>query len=222
MSHYLSDMVQGLLRLPDDQTFPPDADLSPFYTNWGFSVYRTAYGPSSDRQWQTLVDKIRAQAVAEVKLHSGPDQEHSGDRDDGGDQSALQLLSLFRLDLHSDPATLKDADMDRVRQIYRDAVEGVPMHADRQSCFRLFLLVDDEVLAGAANGESWIKCVQVDYDAADYVPRNTRVGGQRYFGWMKMTTRSLLDLWSSLQSWDLQRIAPPTIGGMHLEVWDGD
>ena len=38
---------------------------------------------------------------------------------------------------------------------------------------------------------------------------------------MKMTTRSLLELWHLLQVQELQTIAPPTIGGMHSTVWNG-
>jgi len=147
----------------------------------------------------------------EIKVH---DAENDG-------QESEHLLSLFRLDLRSDPDILKDADMDRVRQLYREAVGGAPMHAEEQTCFRLFLLADEEVLAGVAGSEFQIKCVQVDYEAADYVPKNTRMGGQRYFGWMKMTTRSLLELWHLLQVQELQTIAPPTIGGMHSTVWNG-
>lgn len=46
----ISDLVKGQLRLPEDQIFPAGADLNPYYRNWGFTVYRTAYGPSLDQQ----------------------------------------------------------------------------------------------------------------------------------------------------------------------------
>jgi hypothetical protein len=28
------------------------------YRNWGFTIYRTGYGPSSDQQWQRLLETI--------------------------------------------------------------------------------------------------------------------------------------------------------------------
>lgn len=88
--------------------------------------------------------------------------------------------------------------------------------------YRVFFVVDEESIDSIMEKEPWIKCVQVDYDAAQYVPKNRRVGGQRYFGWIIMTASSVLGLWESLTDQDLHLIAPPTIGGLHLTVWDSD
>lgn len=51
------------------------------------------------------------------------------------------------------------------------------MNAGEPPRRRLFLLVDAEVVASATRGESSIKCVQAHYEAADYVAKNTRLGG---------------------------------------------
>lgn len=140
----------------------------------------------------------------EIKVHE----------EESDSQDSEHLLSLFRLDLRSDRDTLKDADMDRVRQLYREAVGSAPMHAEEQTCFRLFLRADEEeVFAGVARSEFQIKCVQVDYEAADYVPKNTRMGGQRYFGWMKMTTRSFLELWHCCRSRNCRQLRPLRLAG---------
>ena len=37
---------------------------------------------------------------------------------------------------------------------------------------------------------------------------------------MKMTTGSVLGLWSELGYHGLERIAPPTVGGELLEIWE--
>lgn len=209
---FISATLNALLRLPEDQIFSAGEDLSPYYRNWGFTVYRTAYNPSLDQVWQALIEKIHAQVADGVNAYCGEE----------GDQPRRHLISLFRLDPRSDLDLLKDADMDRVRHIYRESAGGAPMHGEEQTCFRLFPLADEEVLTGVPKSQFQIKCVQADYKAADYVPRNTPMGGQRYFGWMKMTTRGLLDFWSLLRVRNLESIAPPTIGGMQLTVWDRD
>lgn len=85
----ISILVGGQLRLPEDQIFPAGANQRPYYKNWGFTVYHTAYGPSPDQQWQALVDKIQAQVADEIKAH--------GEDDDG--QDGEKLLSLLRLDI---------------------------------------------------------------------------------------------------------------------------
>ncbi|KAI3542565.1 hypothetical protein CSPX01_06770 [Colletotrichum filicis] len=71
-----------------------DGDVSEFYGSWGFTIYRTAYGPGTDAQWRTLLDKIRAQVVSEIECYL-----EAGDED-----VAAQLKSLFVLDARSDAA----------------------------------------------------------------------------------------------------------------------
>ncbi|KAF2731445.1 hypothetical protein EJ04DRAFT_367798 [Polyplosphaeria fusca] len=207
-----SEFLQSLLRLPDDQIIPPDADLSPFYRTWGFTVFRTSYKDGSDQHWQSLLDKIASQ-VSIVVLGSDSSRQ--------GNPVAQQIMSLFRLDARSKFELLNNLEMDQVRQLYKDGVGGQPMNSDERSR-RCFLLADDEVLEGVSYNESWVKCVDVDYIAADHIPRNTRLGGQRYFGWMKMATQSVSQLWDMLGSRHLVGIAPPTIGGSHLTVWESD
>ncbi|KAF2704050.1 hypothetical protein K504DRAFT_463126 [Pleomassaria siparia CBS 279.74] len=67
----------------------------------------------------------------------------------------------------------------------------------------------------------WVKCVEVDYLASEHVGGNPRAGPQRYFGWMKMECGcSVPQLWSGLMCNWLSGIAPPTIGGRCLEIWE--
>ncbi|RYO73792.1 hypothetical protein DL766_003579 [Monosporascus sp. MC13-8B] len=198
-----------LERVPEDQVPSP----APYYRNWGFTIYRTEYSGSSDQKWQVLLDKIQTQLVEELK-------EEGGD-DDNDRQMRGKLISLFQLDARSDAGLLQHASMDQVRQLCQGNQGGSPLNVDLPT-HRYFLLADAEVLKDVGRGEFWVKCVQPGYVAADYVPKNTWLGGgQRYFGWMKMTARNVFDLWRELDIHDLESIAPQTIGGMHLVTWDG-
>jgi hypothetical protein len=84
---------------------------------------------------------------------------------------------------------------------------------------QVFLLADDETLSGVDT--SIIKCVDANYQATNHIPRNLRLGGQRYFGWMLMRAGSIVDLWNELDNSELECIAPQTIEGRHAVVWDG-
>ncbi|PWI64223.1 hypothetical protein PCL_11363 [Purpureocillium lilacinum] len=73
----------------------------------------------------------------------------------------------------SDLNLLNNADMNHLRQIYKEAAGGVPMNAGEPN-YRVFFVVDEESIDSIMEKEPWIKCVQVDYDAAQYVPKNRR------------------------------------------------
>ncbi|ETS75313.1 hypothetical protein PFICI_12257 [Pestalotiopsis fici W106-1] len=215
----LESILSGLQRITDDGELAPDLpDATPDYLNWGFTIYRTEYGGSSDESWLALLDNIQAQIAEELQAHQD-DEENDEQR-----QMAETLQALFRLDTHSDITLLQDKPMDDLRELFLRSVE------DDHGAFRphqcgYFLLADSEVLqdAGrAVNPEFWVKCVQGDYVAANYTPKNNRMGGQRYFGWMKMTTRSMLELWDQLNVRDLASLAPKTIGGLHVTTWNGE
>jgi hypothetical protein len=189
---------------------PSDDDYAGHrYRSWGFTIYRTGYGPSSDQQWQRLLKTIQSGAHEEAF-----DAIESEEEDPKDDPEFQKLWSLFRLDARSDPA-LAGLDMDQLRQLYNSGDGGQPMNADF-NLHRIFLFADDEVLSG---DDSVVKCVDADYRAEDYVPRNTRVGGQRYFGWMRMNARSVTNFWVELSLHYMSDIAPPTIGGSHLVIW---
>ena len=109
--------------------------------------------------------------------------------------------------------------MDQLRQLYNSGEGSQPMNADYH-LHRIFLFADDEVLSGPA--ASIVKCVDADYRAEDHIPRNKRMGGQNYFGWMRMRAGSVAELWIHLNLFVMSKIASPTIGGGHLVIWDGD
>ncbi|KAL8291018.1 hypothetical protein RB597_005613 [Gaeumannomyces tritici] len=205
------------LYSPPKGGLPADAyERDEFWRNWGFTIYRTAYGgggdggKQSDQRWQTLLAKIREQAEDETRMHT---DERLGATADA-ERAADRLRALFRLDAHSDAALLDGVSDDRLRELYRAGEplgeDGKPpvMH-DGVPKRRHFLVADAQVLEDAGNGRFWARCIQADYEPEDYVSRNPRwFIGQYYFGWMQMTTRSILELWSDLGTRDLDQIAP--------------
>ena len=190
---------------------PSDDDYAG-HRHWGFTIYRTGYGPgpSSDQQWQRLLELIQTSAHEEAF-----DAIESEEEDPKDDPEFQKLWSLFRLDARSDPA-LAGLDMDQLRQLYNSGEGGQPMNADFKS-HRIFLFADDEVLSGV---DSIVKCVDANYRAEDYLPRHTR--GQRYSGWMRMNARSIANFWIELGLHYMYDIAPPIIGGIQLVIWGHD
>jgi hypothetical protein len=207
--------LEDLLHTPEGVILPTGTDLTPYYHPFGFSIYRTAYDPSTEQHWQAILDGIHADVIEQM---TGPDGTYQAD------PVAQQILSLFRLDARSDPDTLAGLDMEEVRNVYKNGNGGQPMNAN-DKVRRCFLLVDEEVIeeyqavSRTPGYRPWVKCVEVDV-ASDHVPRNTRLGGQRYFGWMKMAIQSVPQLWSMLGLKWLSELAPATIGGANLVVWD--
>jgi hypothetical protein len=208
--------LEGLWRAPDGTFSPSGADLTVYDSVWGFTVYRTAYRPSSEEQWQALLDDIRADVVEQM---TGPDGKYQAD------PTAQRMISLFRLDTRSDPAVLDGLNLDDLRTVYKDEVEGRPMNADRKER-KLFLLVDHEVVNAPRKNpdeigyKSRIKCVDVEYVASNHVGRNPRAGPQIYFGWMKLATRCVPQLWSLSGLQWLDSLAPSVREGLEVEAWD--
>ncbi|KAI4652581.1 uncharacterized protein J4E79_008888 [Alternaria viburni] len=63
-----------------------------------------------------------------------------------------------------------------------------------------------------------LKCVEVDYVAADHHPRRRGQGlGDRYFGWFMMTAESVMELWEVLLDQDVEEIKPRLVDVMICE-----
>jgi hypothetical protein len=203
-----ASFLMGLRRAPDG-SYPPGTDMTVYDSVWGFTVYRTAYEPASELKWQALLDDIRADVVEQFNGRDGKYQ---------ADHTTQRILSLFHLDIRSDPAVLDGLNMDDLRKVYKDA--------DWKER-KFFLLVDQEVLDAPRKKpdkigyKSWVKCVDVEYLASDWDnPRNKRAGPQVCFGWMKLATSCVPQLWFLLGSKWLDSLAPPVREGTDVEVWD--
>jgi hypothetical protein len=107
-------------------------DCESLIRNWGFTIYRTGYGSSSDEQWQDLLQKIQTHAYKNALRMT------SATEDDAGFQ---EIWSLFRMDARSD-AALASLDMDQLRQRYNNGDGSPPMNKDHRS-HRVFLVADD-------------------------------------------------------------------------------
>lgn len=233
------DLFYSSLRtLPEEKDVPSGKDIGDcgFLRNWGFTIYRTAYdGPACDQHWQSLLADMQAHVETEINRRT------NGGAPDDADRESREILALFRLDPRSDKQRLAGLSMQQVRQLFLQDARAASERPDetrpmnwRTDCMgrHVFLLVDDEVMAAAAvatseQGEQgqgpWVKCVYADYRAEDYVPKSSRVR-QRFFGWMKMTTRCLAKMWEQLEMfYDLEGIAPPMAddAGQNAEIYDG-
>ena len=60
----------------------------------------------------------------------------------------------------------------------------------------------------------WLKCVEVDYVAADHHPRRRGQGPRPYFGWFMMTAESVVELWEVLLDQDFEEIKPRLVDVM--------
>jgi hypothetical protein len=178
------------------------------HREWGFTIYRTVHGPSTDQQWQRLLQTIQTHAHESTLSITDATED---------DPVFQKLWSLFRLDARSD-AALSGLNVDQLRLLYNNHNEGPPPMNKDYPLHRIFLVADNETFSDIE--PFTIKGVDADYRAEDHVPRHNRDGGQRYFGWMPMRASHVADLWARLDIWDFERIAPRTIGGSHLVVWD--
>lgn len=192
----LTSIHSDLLNLPSDQP-------------WGFTLYRAEYKPGSEPLWQTLIATIRTQVEEQIM---GPDASRKDD------PVAQQIMSRFRLDARSDVRELgpANAHVDIARSIYKYSVGGAPMNM-KDKRHRLFLLADHEVLGAPFQTNAWVKCVDADYKYGTDAEEDE----QLYNGFMRMTTRNLVELWACLIQEDFRNIVPPRRGGNGLP-WDGE
>ncbi|WQF83600.1 hypothetical protein CDEST_08614 [Colletotrichum destructivum] len=231
----LPAILNSSFRPPAGTSWTAGDDVSEFYRSWGFTTYRTAYGPATDAQWRTLLDKIRAQVVSEIDCYV----------EAGEEDVAAQLKSLFVLDARSDAALLADKTMDEVREIYKQAAvasrssgddddndnsQSLPLMRDNPNQ-RAFLLADAEVLERVDRDPYfWVKCVEADFTEGDLAEADSapaargrcRAAVWSWSGWMKMTTRSVVDLCAEIPVRDLTSIAPGAWGADEMPVYNGE
>ncbi|KXH30270.1 hypothetical protein CSIM01_12625 [Colletotrichum simmondsii] len=228
-------ILKSNFRPPAGTSWTAGDDVSEFYRSWGFTTYRTAYGPATDVQWRILLDKIRAQVASEIDCYV----------EAGEEDVAAKLKSLFVLDARSDAALLADKSMDEVRMIYKQAAvascssgdhidnhnnQSLPLMHDSPNQ-RAFLLADAEVLEGVDRDPYfWIKCVKADFaegdlaeaDSAPAAPWGRYRAVRPWSGWMKMTTRSVVDLCAEMPVRDLADIAPGARVADEMPVYNGE
>jgi hypothetical protein len=183
----ITRFLDHLYQLPKGRTVGPEEDQEQFLVQWGYTIYRTYYGPGSDEQWSKLLKDITdgvAEALTELEeAVKEPD-------------TLTKIRDQFRLDARSDPATLDGSTLEDVRQVYLEGSGGQPMRGIQPCNFGIviFLLADAEVLQDP--DLRLLKVADARYDPVAAVPRNTRSGPQRNFGWLTIPTTAVLDFYN--------------------------
>ena len=203
----ITKFLDDLYVFPEDRTVELEEDREQFLTHWGFTIYRTYYGPGSDEQWSKLLKNIIDGVEEGLTELEEADEEPD---------ATTKARDQFRLDARSDPATLDGLTLEDVRQLYLEGSGGKPMNTDNRP-WRLFLLADAQVLQDP--DLRLLKVAAADYDPVAAVPKNRWVGPQRYFGWITMPTTAVLDLYSELDMFQFKQIVNRTSGGPGA-FWD--
>lgn len=207
------DIGELLSALRHHEESPTGAGQSEEYHHpWPIIVYRTGYhDTNSDANWATLTEKIRSGILESIATATRGEEEGSEVH-----QDACKLVDLLEFRPISDAGTLEGASHNTLRQLHDEYLEqeGLAHHL-RLRPRRPFFVIDAEVLA---DDLTWIKCVDVEYREHYY--HGNAWEPQRYFGWFKMVPNGVVDLLATICWRDLYKIAPLTIGGMHLVTWD--
>ncbi|KAJ4307795.1 hypothetical protein N0V84_012489 [Fusarium piperis] len=202
----LQRALEGLEQYPSDtESIYPLAELQP-PANWGFTIYRTYYGPSSDDNWKELLATTKRQAEQELMAW-----------DD--DEAAEKLKPLFRLDTRSDPSLLSGLDRQALCQIYKEGKSGKPMPA-KTGFF--FWFADEDMLNQVGEGIFIVKAVDTEEKPREEIPLRDD-DEPTYWGWMRMETRQLLELWGELEFFRGHQCMTWTVHQADLDekVWEG-
>ncbi|KAH7134335.1 hypothetical protein EDB81DRAFT_95905 [Dactylonectria macrodidyma] len=184
----------GVKRPPIDRNLPENFK---YYGNWGFTIYRTYYSPESDKHWDMLLDALKRQTYLALAYLEDEDQyRHDVERRKWGSyhyenkdeymDDLKRLKKRFHLDPREDPPLLDGLDARQLREVcLSEEPEAEKTMAG--SRFRFVLVADELVLRDIAKGEFVVKAIDYDW---------TEGGG--YWGWMRIPTGYLLELWHSL------------------------
>ncbi|KAF7553489.1 hypothetical protein G7Z17_g3625 [Cylindrodendrum hubeiense] len=185
----VSELINLLYRPPRGATKQQRDRESPenfkYYGNWGFTIYRTYYAPESDQYWDMLLGALRRQTMLALS-HYDDKIEYEDEYGDEYRVDIERLRKLFRLDTREYVSLLDGLDVRGIREIClyeHDSFEKTM--AGRM--FHFALLADEAVLTDIANGEFVVKAVAYDWEEKG-----------EYWGWMRIPTGYLLELWQSL------------------------
>ncbi|KAM5349379.1 hypothetical protein ACJ41O_005884 [Fusarium nematophilum] len=172
---------------------------SKYYGYWGFTIYRTHYSPESDKQWKILLDALTRQTrlalgyydsqsyeeeVMEQKDRNVPPMYYCKSQEEF-QENLKQLKERFRLDTREDPS-LDGLGVRELREVcLRDRPEAERTMAGFK--FQYVLLADKAVFEAMDKGEFIIKAVSYTWE-----------DGCSDWGWMRIPTGYLLDLWHRL------------------------
>lgn len=214
MDHLVDQMIdlfwsppRGVKRQHISRKHP---DNFQYYRQWGFTIYRTYYGPQSDKYWNMLLGALKQQTRLAFGYY-----ENNEDVEEDVDQGDVQRLKdLFHLNTREDASLLDGLDVGGIRALCQsEGFDDKRAMADRH--FDFVLLADESVLKDIARGEFIVKAISLKWRE-----------GFSGWGWMRIPTGYLLQLWDELtrSSYDTERVLGFDGPEKDLEdyVWPGD
>ncbi|KAG8677552.1 hypothetical protein FPOAC1_003575 [Fusarium poae] len=182
-------------------------DGDPFTARWGFTIYRTYYGPGSDENWKTLLAKAKEETFKELD-----------EFDHGG--IAAKIKPIFQLDARSDPIILDGLSLGELCKVYNDNVGGDPMPRYESP---VFLVADKHVLNQIGEGNLIVKSVDADYPPQEEIPLRTSTEA-KWWGWGRMELRQIPWLWKTLRGENSRYCFPWTVHQAELDntIWEED
>ncbi|KAH6883153.1 hypothetical protein BKA58DRAFT_31352 [Alternaria rosae] len=212
---YTYPRVDQLHMYPKDWNNQPEEDkkqfLEQFLDHWGYTIYRTYYGPGSDEKWVKLL-KIITDGVEKglAKLKEA----------DNKPDAVTKARDWFRLDARSLPTTLDGLTIEDVRQVYREGNGGQPMRGLQRNNWgtAIFLVADAQVLQEP--DLNLLKVGDAKYDPVAAVPKNPRVGPQRYFGWFTIPTTAVLDFYNWMDIFTFEETFRQALPGTQWDAYE--
>ena len=204
----ITEFLDHLYRSPKGRIVGPEEDQEQFLVHWGYTIYRTYYGPGSDEQWLKLLKNITDGVVKGLTELEEADKEPA---------AVAKARDQFRLDARSDLATLDGLTLEDVRQVYLEGSGGQPIRGTQRRNWGtfIFLLADAQVLQDP--DLRLLKVADARYDPVAAVPRNTRSGPQRNFGWLTIPTTAVLDFYDWMDRFTWEQIVNQAWPG---KLWD--
>ncbi|KAG8673739.1 hypothetical protein FPOAC2_07203 [Fusarium poae] len=185
----------GTKRRALDRTHP---DNFKYFRNWGFTIYRTYYGPESDESWNTLLQVLTQQTRLALGYHDTDRLRakdwrwanfYKGDKATYPDLINI-MKRLFRLFPREDPDRLAGLDVAGIRKLCLEEGEQAESEKNMVGTRLKFVLVADEaVLKDIANDIFVVKTVGYDWDP---------IQDSRSWGWMRLATGDLLEFWEMI------------------------
>ncbi|KAJ4252458.1 hypothetical protein NW762_011059 [Fusarium torreyae] len=181
-----------------------------YYRRWGFTIYRTYYGPDTDKYWNMLLYALEKQISLALGYY-----ENNEDAEDDIDPSDLQRLNrLFCLDVRDNASVLDHLDVQGIKELWqREEPKNEGAMAD--NLYKFILLADESVLKDIANGEFIVKAIALHW-----------VEGHSGWGWMRIPSGYLLELFQTLMRWEYETYKTLRFSGSEQDlkdhVWPGD
>ncbi|KAF5576581.1 hypothetical protein FPANT_10865 [Fusarium pseudoanthophilum] len=212
MTRMIEEMIEMISKycspgpLAMQQMDSKDPDILQYYQQWGFNIYRTYYGPGSDEAWNMLLYALEHQTRLAFGFYDG--------REDADQRDVDILKNLFFVNAHADQSVLDGLDNEGIRKLCwhekpdKERVMSVSTHD-------YVLLADESVLKDVSEREFVVKAVSLSWRR-----------GHHGWGWMRIPTGYLLDLWQLLMLNSMRTESAIEFVGPEEDldnyVWPGD